>query len=554
MHNFKEKIKKFLLLIVLILLQGILVESYVWRSPNNDDQAFWRENAERYLSKILKSQDIKGVDKAKNVILFIGDGMSFATIAAGRVLKGQMEKRSGEEAELVFESFPHIGMAKTYNTDKQVPDSAGTATALFTGVKTIIGAIGLNPASDESTANDRMKGIIDWAQAMKKRTGIVTTTRITHATPAATYAYAAKRNYECDTNVPEFMRSYYKDIARQLVEDYPGKGMNVIFGGGRDFLGASKKQESKFKFSGTAEISCNRNDSQNLVEKYFQQFDNKTNVKYVTTSGEMIALNIDDIDHVLGLFSNNQMDYESVRDKGSDGQPSLTEMTKTAIKILDNKKNKNGFLLMVEGGRIDQAHHQNYARLAIEEMVEFERAIQEAVDMTSDDTLIIVTADHAHSMVFNGYPTRGSDIFGMGNKPDAEPYETLVYSTGPGYYMHVSNDTNRFINITQFSDSQRAAPTYMHSSLIPMPDGTHSGEDVGVFAIGPGSRLIQGVFEQNYIPYVISFASCVGPVSHKNPLCVDNESKSNLAADTNQNLSFLLTLNCICILFRQFVS
>lgn len=349
------------------------------------------------------------------------------------------------------------------------------------------------------------------------------------------------------------MRHHYKDIARQLIEDKPGRDMNVIFGGGRDFLGAPIAQEDKIKFKGNSENSCNRTDKQNLVDKYLSQFDNATNVSYVTNTGELIAVNVDNADRVLGLFANNHMHYESLRDKGAAGEPSLSEMTKAAIKILNNKKNKHGYVLMVEGGKIDQAHHQNHARLALEEMVEFERAIREAVEMTSDDTLIVVTADHAHSMIFNGYPPRGNDIFGMANKPEIEPYETLVYATGPGFWMHISNGTNEtFIPIQSFTSEQRSEPTYMSSSLIPMSDAVHSGEDVGVFAVGPGSNLVQGVFEQSYIPYVVSFSSCIGPVSHHNPAC-RGEKNFNSASELKHNFLRLLTLNCLCILYHRFV-
>lgn len=103
--------------------------------------------------------------------------MSFSTIAAGRVLKGQMQEKSGEEEEASFESFPYIGLSKTYNTDSQVPDSAATATAIFSGIKTSIRALSLNPATTQSRESDRLKTIIDWAQAKGKRTGVVTTTR-----------------------------------------------------------------------------------------------------------------------------------------------------------------------------------------------------------------------------------------------------------------------------------------------------------------------------------------------------------------------------------------
>lgn len=366
----------------------------------------------------------------------------------------------------------------------------------------------------------------------------------------ATYAYAETRNYECDTYVPEYMDSSYKDIARQLIEEAPGNKMNVIFGGGRDFLGASIDQVSKVKFKGGAEKSCNRSDGENLVEKYLKQFDNKTNVQYVKNSGELIGLDCDKVDQVLGLFSNNHMSYDSLRDRGAEGEPSIAEMTKAAIKILNNKKNKNGFVLMVEGGRIDQAHHQNHARLALEEMLAFEQAIQEAVEMSLDDTLIIVTADHAHSMIFNGYPQRGADILDSISKIDVPQYETLVYATGPGYWMHVtSNDTNSsFIPLESFSPEQRLEPTYMHTSLIPMVDSVHSGEDVGVFATGPGSNLIQSVFEQSYIPYVISFSACIGPVGHQNPAC-KSEKFTNDSSVTQQNLILLLVLNFLSILF-----
>lgn len=164
-------------LIVVFHMLILSVYSAVFESPNADDANYWRKHAEKHLQKILEKQGIKSVNVAKNVIYFVGDGMSVATIAAGRIFKGQMNKKAGEETELIFESFPHLGMAKTYNIDKQVPDSAATATALFTGVKSAYKTLGLNPATDNSTENDRLPSIMDWAQTAEKRTGIVTTTR-----------------------------------------------------------------------------------------------------------------------------------------------------------------------------------------------------------------------------------------------------------------------------------------------------------------------------------------------------------------------------------------
>lgn len=83
--------------------------------------------------------------------------------------------------------------------------------------------------------------------------------------------------------------------------------------------------------------------------------------------------------------------------------------------------------------------------------------------------------------------------------------------------MHHINGTE--IPLANFTEEQRASPTYMHASLITMYDGGHTGDDVGVFSKGHGSNLIQGAFEQSYIPYVVSFASCIGPAKHLNPEC-----------------------------------
>jgi alkaline phosphatase len=166
--------RTFLCCLILSIL--VISECRVYQSPNADDINYWHNYNLNQLKKITSSYPADS-RVAKNVIIFVGDGMSLATIASGRVLKGQLEGKSGEETELVFENFPHVGLSKVYNIDSQVPDSAGTATALFTGIKTSIRAVGLNPATKEATESDRLRNIMDWAQEVGKRTGIVTTTR-----------------------------------------------------------------------------------------------------------------------------------------------------------------------------------------------------------------------------------------------------------------------------------------------------------------------------------------------------------------------------------------
>lgn len=171
------------------------------------------------------------------------------------------------------------------------------------------------------------------------------------------------------------------------------------------------EQNDSIKFKGNAQKTCTRSDGRNLTQQWLE---NRNNAKYVTNNRELKSIDLDNTDYVMGLFANNHMSYNSLRNSELDGEPSITDMTKAAIKILNNKNNKNGFVLMVESGKIDQAHHQNLAKLALEEVVAFENAIEEAVKMSGEDTLIIVTSDHGHSMVFNGHAQRGNDI--LGNK------------------------------------------------------------------------------------------------------------------------------------------
>jgi alkaline phosphatase len=171
-------LKTYFIFLFFLILKFPQTESRVFQKPNADDIDYWHNYNLNHLKNVLTSNNAD-TKIAKNVILFIGDGMSFSTSAAGRVLKGQLEGKSGEETELVFEDFPHVALAKTYNTDSQVPDSAGTATALLSGIKTSLGSVGLSnpPSKEEVNEKDRLKNIMDWAQEENKRTGIVTTTR-----------------------------------------------------------------------------------------------------------------------------------------------------------------------------------------------------------------------------------------------------------------------------------------------------------------------------------------------------------------------------------------
>ena len=201
-------------------------------------------------------------------------------------------------------------------------------------------------------------------------------------------------------------------------------------------------------------------------------------------------------------------------DRKSDStEPTLTEMTAQAIARL--KGDKDGYYLMVEGGRIDHAHHEGRAGYALEEAVEFARAVQWAVDHTDPkETLILVTADHSHVFTIAGYPVRGNDILGLVVPPpgggdgdhagalkegdptpalDGKPYTTLGYANGPGAVKG-----ERPVPETGLKAHQQ--------SLVPTGAETHGGEDVALFATGPGAARVHGVIEQNLIYTIITKA------------------------------------------------
>lgn len=174
--------------------------------------------------------------------------------------------------------------------------------------------------------------------------------RITHATPAAAYAHVSNRRWECDIYVPKNLDPKCKDIARQLIEDEPGNKINVIMGGGRRcFFGAEALDPKDPHSPGM------RKDKRNLVEQWVnqRQQENQSNYAFVNSTRHLREIDLDKTDYLLGLFSYSHMSYEELRDQSLEGEPSLAEMTETAIKIL--QKNPKGYVLLVEGGRIDHA-------------------------------------------------------------------------------------------------------------------------------------------------------------------------------------------------------
>lgn len=278
----------------------------------------------------------------------------------------------------------------------------------MSGVKANFNTIGVtghvlrNDCRAAHRSSNYAESIVTWAQRAGKATGVVTTTRITHASPAGAYGHVANREFECDNDIAIHGQniSECRDLAKQLILDSPGNNLNVIFGGGRKKFHSRKTKDDQG-------ISGQRNDGLNLIDEWKQR---NPNGKYIYDQDGLKNLKYIEVDKVLGLFHPDQMSYNLDADRSK--EPSLEEMTIAAVNILN--KNNSGYFLFVEGGRIDHAHHDSLAHKALDETVEFSKAIQAAINLTDpSNTLIVVSSDHSHTMSISGYPTRGTNILGL---------------------------------------------------------------------------------------------------------------------------------------------
>ena len=325
-------------------------------------------------------------ERAKAIILFVGDGMGISTVTAGRIYAGQKLGLAGEEHSLSFESFPNVALIKTYNTDRQVPDSAGTMTAIVTGKKTRSGVLSIGPEAKRGDCDaalaHRETTFLEMAEARGWKTGVVSTATLTHATPAATYAHSADRNWESDSSMPAAAReSGCVDIATQFVEFAQGAqahgivsdGVDVAMGGGRAMFFPDTQADSEYPDKTGA-----RTDGRNLVQEWLAAGEERA---YVSNTQQFAALN-DPSSQVLGLFEPSHMQFDADRNTTPAGEPSLAELTEFAIKQLQAQATDGAYFLMVEAGRIDHAHHFNNAYRALEDTVALDAAVKRAKALT----------------------------------------------------------------------------------------------------------------------------------------------------------------------------
>lgn len=510
------------------------------------------------LNQAIQQQPIHG--HARNIILFIGDGMGISTITAARILEGQQNGNSGEENTLSWESFPHTALIKVYNSNQQTPDSAGTMSAIMTGHKTKAYTFGYDQdvvRGDHTSVEDyegnsrKVTTLLERFEKEGKSTGIVTTARITHATPAACYAHSPERNWEHDADMKSKHKNAYeagfKDIARQLIEFPHGDGLEVALGGGRGaFIPETSPDHEDPTNSGK------RLDGRNLINEWLLQ----PQSSFVYDHAGLDAVDTNQTSKLLGLFEPAHMQYEIDRAKPIyPDEPSLEQMSIKALEVL--RKNEKGFFLMIEAGRIDHAHHAGNAHRALMETIRLSDAVRgirkSLTKQEKKETLILVTADHSHTFTIAGYPTRGNPILGLvvGNdskgQPEKEPkkdalglpYTTLGYVNGGGYTGSVLNKKSdsvshggthfhgefgdgggslvagndwKYINVPRqsrpdLSEVDVECENYVQEAGIPMGSETHGGEDVVAYAEGPMAHLISGVHEQNFIFHVMRFAS-----------------------------------------------
>lgn len=468
--------------------------------------------------------------RAQNVILFVGDGMGIATVTAARILQGQRAGKPGEENRLAFETLPFTALAKTYNTDFQVPDSAGTMTAMMSGVKTRMGVLGVDesvPRGDAAaTEAGSVPTLLEQAEDRGLWTGVVTTTTVTHATPGGCYAHTPERNWEVDAKLsPEAKTAGFKDIARQLVEQPHGDGIEVVLGGGRAyFLPAERNDEER------PETKGQRADGRDLIAAWKEKH---TGGAYVWNASQLDAVDGKTVPKLLGLFDPEHMQFAADRAQDPGGEPTLAQMTAKALDVLE--RSPKGYFLMVESGRIDHGHHAGNAYRALDETIALSDAVRVALDRTSPaDTLIVVTADHGHTLTMSGYPKRGNPILGlvvgsMGeDKPGTEPvrdlsgrpYTTLSYANGPGYpgasdqqpegAKHFPHRPKSFQGVTSGRPDLAKVDTqgkdYLEEATVALGSETHGGEDVVIWARGPGAALFHGTQEQSFVYHAMAAA------------------------------------------------
>jgi len=444
----------------------------------------------------------RDIDRARNVIFFLGDGMGINTLTAARIYA------VGESGELTIDTLPESAFVKTWSNDAQVTDSAASMSAYMTGVKQNNGVISMSgdtramaPAADGASRcenGEPVPTLLELAKARGLATGIVTMTSVTDATPAATYAHACHRKLQ-------------NQIAAMMVPG--GAGYNTALGGGIDLVVGGGAQYFKPAAGGGK-----RTDGRDLLAElqargYRTAFD----------AASFAAL-APSIQPAIALFAQDDLAYDAERDPAR--QPSLAEMTRKAVSLLGQRSaqgGNQGFFLMVEGGLIDHALHATRAKRALQETAAFDAALKAAIDEVQKvdpglkHTLIVATADHDHTLLINGYSPRSGKttpdnpgVLGLVRSlpdgklkldKDGAPYAILGFGTGE---HRVQGSRASQAGLT---DAIVSADDYHQEAAVHMKSETHGGADVYLGAAGAGAEVFRGTIDNTRVFTLIKEAA-----------------------------------------------
>ncbi|WP_293810916.1 alkaline phosphatase [uncultured Bosea sp.] len=457
--------------------------------------------------------------KARNVILFIGDGMSVANRTAARLLsKGWEEGRYG--GELAMDDMPSMALISTSGTDSVVTDSANAAHAFTTGHKSCVNALGVYCARNALTLDHPKVETI--AELIKRRSGmavgVVTNSEIEDATPASMVAHTRRR-------------SDFNDIVRMFHDVKP----DVIMGGGSPNFLPKSTPGSK------------RTDNEDFIARF-----KEAGYALATTKTEMNAAVAGGSRKLLGLYNTGNIDGAfdlRLARKGTvsrfPDQPDVVEQTKAAIEML--KGNQDGFFLMVESARIDKYSHSLDWERSVFDTIMLDNAVKVAKDFAGErnDTLIIVVPDHAHPISIVG--TYDDALPGQQLRDKLGVYQqSLPPNYGPrdaeGYPTDVNTSRRLAIAYGTYPDTCDTGRPFMDGERVPAvkgPDGkanianekdcsgplatrkvgnlplnansgVHSGDDVILTAMGPGAERFRGHKPNTYVFRVMAEALALG--------------------------------------------
>lgn len=469
----------------------------------------------------------KAAKKAKNVILFVGDGMSLQAREVARILSKGMTNGKYNDL-LAMEKLDHNAVITTSGYDSLVTDSANSASAYATGHKSVVNAMGVYEDSTKDPFDDpKVENIAEIVKRTRGMSvGIITQAESTDATPAAMIGHTRRRANQ------DFLAKSYLDAYHRP---------DVIMGGGSARYLPKSVPGSK------------RKDNDNVIQDF-----KDLGYTFVTNSKEMMAAPSDK--PMLGLFHTGTMnvyiDREMLKNtkvlKGFDDQPNLMNMTKKSLDILS--KNPNGFFAMIEGASIDkQLHVMDWQRAAYD-TIEFDKSIEYAEKWAKehgDNTLIIVLADHAHGISISGtyherdgkkgteavrvyansvFPTfKDADHDGFPDNPDPDVTLAVQYANHPEYYENyhfMKTPTPPALAVTETKEeavqngdkveyhqvshaSSKANPARIHpgdpAELMPAntpkndPQECHSADDILLNAGGPGSEYFHGTMDNTEV-------------------------------------------------------